>query len=174
MSSTSFDVSYNPGSSFRVTSSTSATRVHPLTGELKGHSGIDYGKAEGVASILGLDVPSAASGFVKDKGYQVAPDGTGWGNYVVVEHTRIDGTKFQTLYAHLNESSPLSINQEVSAGQSVGAIGASGGADGPHLHFEVVVDGNARPLTMGGSMGKRLDGLTFKDWGGLTPHDWNG
>lgn len=45
------NLTYNPGSSFSITSLPSASRISPITGELLGHQGIDYGRASGVSSI---------------------------------------------------------------------------------------------------------------------------
>jgi VCBS repeat-containing protein len=168
MSQVSFDA-YNPGSIFSLRSGI-GLRVHPVTGRLLGHQGLDWTRQPGAASIAGQSIPAAADGVVVDRGFQLNPtDGTGWGNYVVLEHTRADGTKFQTLYAHLQAPSGLNTGAVVAAGESVGLVGATGGATGPHIHMEVVVSGNARPLTMGGVAGVRINPATFAEWGGL-PH----
>jgi hypothetical protein len=134
-----------------------------------GHQGIDWSRVPGSASIAGAPIPVAADGVVVDRGFQLAADGTGWGNYVVVEHTRVDGTTFQTLYAHLQSPASLQPGARVAAGQSIGGVGATGGASGPHIHMEVIVNGNARPATMGGTRGLRLNPATFTEWGEL-PH----
>jgi hypothetical protein len=77
---------YNPGAKLKVKSPV-GVRIHPILNVSKEHAGIDYSKAEGVGSILGLPIPAAANGVVVDKGNQVSGDGTGWGNYVVIQHT---------------------------------------------------------------------------------------
>jgi Peptidase family M23 len=159
---------YNPGGPFFLRSS-AGLRTHPLTGAMIGHQGIDWSRVPGSASIAGAPIPVAADGVVVDRGFQLAADGTGWGNYVVVEHTRVDGTTFQTLYAHLQSPASLQPGAHVVAGQSIGGVGATGGASGPHIHMEVIVNGNARPATMGGTRGLRLNPATFTEWGEL-PH----
>lgn len=168
MSQISFDA-YNPGSIFSLRSGV-GLRVHPVTGALLGHQGLDWSRQPGAVSIAGQPIPVAADGVVVDRGFQLNPsNGTGWGNYIVVEHTRADGSKFQTLYAHLQAPSALSTGAVVLAGEAIGLVGATGGASGPHIHMEVVVGGNARPVTMGGVAGVRLNPAAFSEWGGL-PH----
>ena len=71
------------------------------------------------------------------------PSGSGWGNLVVVAHRH----GVRTRYAHLSRID-VQVGQRVSAGSTVGLVGATGEATGPHLHFEVVVRGaNVDPLS---------------------------
>lgn len=104
-----------------------------ITQGLHGWNGIDIGAARGTP------VRSAADGIVI-----VARTNGGWnggyGNYIVVTH----GNGTQTLYSHLR-SGIVSSGQEVSSGQVVGYVGATGKATGPHLHFEV--RGAANPFS---------------------------
>jgi murein DD-endopeptidase MepM/ murein hydrolase activator NlpD len=62
--------------------------------------------------------------------------GEAYGNHVVIDHG--DGT--WTLYAHLSAVN-VTDGQSVAAGDSIGAVGATGNASGPHLHFEVRTNG---------------------------------
>jgi peptidoglycan hydrolase-like protein with peptidoglycan-binding domain len=97
------------------------------------HTGIDYPAAKGTP------VTAAASGLVIVAGWSVG----GWGRLVTIEHS--SGTR--TLYAHLSRVG-VRPGQRVEAGQRIGRVGASGGATGPHLHFEVQLRGAAvDPLT---------------------------
>ncbi len=89
------------------------------------HSGLD------VVAPTGTPIAAAASGQIV-----LVSAGGGYGNYVVVRHD--DGT--ETLYAHLSEVWVVQ-GQWVTQGESVGAVGATGWATGPHLHFEVRVGG---------------------------------
>ena len=103
-------------------------RVHPISGELKFHSGIDidgYGNDGGpiVAAGSGTVITAASNG--------------GYGNYVIIDH----GDYTQTLYAHM---SGIAVSQGtyVSAGQTIGFLGQTGVATGTHCHFEVIVNGS--------------------------------
>ena len=91
------------------------------------HTGYD------IAGGYGTPVVAAFDGVV----IGVGSDGYGYGEYAVIGHP--NGTA--TLYAHLSAISVLAA-QIVSRGQQVGAEGSSGNSTGPHLHFEVLVDGH--------------------------------
>ena len=103
-------------------------RVHPITGEYKNHGGTDIGASYGTA------IYAADSGTVVS-----SSDGWngGWGNYVMIDH----GNGMQTLYAHMS-SRACSVGQTVSRGQTIGYVGSTGMSTGPHLHFEMYVNGS--------------------------------
>ncbi|GFP20661.1 murein hydrolase activator, partial [Candidatus Hakubella thermalkaliphila] len=63
--------------------------------------------------------------------------GGGYGNHIVIYH----GGGISTLYSH-NSRNAVSVGQKVEAGQIIGYVGATGNATGPHLHFEVRVNGS--------------------------------
>jgi murein DD-endopeptidase MepM/ murein hydrolase activator NlpD len=95
----------------------------------------------------GVDLPAPAGTPVAAAGFgRVAfagPSGSGWGNLVVVAHR----FGVRTRYAHLSRVD-VELGQRVSAGSTIGLVGATGEATGPHLHFEVVVRGaNVDPLS---------------------------
>ncbi len=92
------------------------------------HAGLD------LLAPLGTEVGAAAAGRVTYAGRLAG----GWGNLVVVAH--VDGVR--TMYAHLS-SVAVRVGERVSGGTVVGAVGATGDATGPHLHFEVRVRGAA-------------------------------
>ena len=91
------------------------------------HSGLDF------AAPAGTPVVAAAGGRVVHAGY-AGP----YGNLVVIDHSGVT-----TYYAHLS-SIAVSVDDKIGAGHQVGAVGATGNATGPHLHFEVRVGGHAR------------------------------
>jgi murein DD-endopeptidase MepM/ murein hydrolase activator NlpD len=97
------------------------------------HSGVDFRAPSGTA------VAAAASGRIVAAGVQPG----GWGKFVVVKHTH----GVRTLYAHLKRID-VRVGQHVATGAPIGLVGATGGATGPHLHFEVFVRGaNVDPQT---------------------------
>ena len=101
-------------------------RVHPITGTNKYHSGVDIGASYG-SSVLAAD-----SGTVILAGWN-----GGYGNCVVISH----GNGITTLYGHMS-SIAVSSGQNVSQGQTIGYVGSTGNSTGPHLHWEVAVNGS--------------------------------
>ena len=108
----------------RVTSGF-AMRFHPLLKSWRAHLGVDYG------APTGTSVRSVGDGVVHFAGRQ-----NGYGNVVEVQH----GNERTTLYAHLSRID-VRKGQKVEQGESIGAVGATGWATGPHLHFEFRVAG---------------------------------
>ncbi len=102
-------------------------RTHPISGKKSFHAGIDIGAASGTP------VTSFGPGVVTRAG----PAG-GYGNLVVIEH---DGG-VETRYAHLS-TIDVSVGDKIRNGQTLGTVGATGTATGPHLHFEVRQSGVA-------------------------------
>jgi murein DD-endopeptidase MepM/ murein hydrolase activator NlpD len=105
--------------------STFGSRVHPITGLIKLHAGVDIGVP------IGTPVYAAKSGKVIFADYL----GTA-GNAVMIQHD--DG--METRYYHLNKVKVES-GQTVKAGEEIAESGNTGGSTGPHLHFEVRVNG---------------------------------
>ncbi len=101
-------------------------RIHPITGEEKSHNGIDVGAAYG-ATVIAAD-----GGVVTLAGVY-----GGYGNCVMIDH----GNGYVTLYGHLSSIS-VSEGQGVSSGATIGYVGSTGIATGPHLHFEVFSGGS--------------------------------
>jgi murein DD-endopeptidase MepM/ murein hydrolase activator NlpD len=100
-------------------------RMHPIFGYERMHTGIDIGAPKN-ANII-----AANSGTVIMAGWS-----TGYGNRVVIDH----GGGIATLYAHCNKIL-VYVGQAVEQGQVVALIGETGWATGPHLHFEVMEEG---------------------------------
>ena len=125
----------------RVTSGF-AMRFHPILHQWKAHLGTDYGGA------IGTPVRSVGEGVVEFAGVQ-----NGFGNVVIIRHNSTD----ETLYAHLSRID-VRRGQNVAQGQRVGALGQTGWATGPHLHFEFRVNGVHKNPTL---IAKRNEGVTL-------------
>jgi murein DD-endopeptidase MepM/ murein hydrolase activator NlpD len=100
-------------------------RIHPLFGTARVHTGLDIG------APTGTPIHAAADGVVYSAGWR-----GGYGNAVVVDH----GGGMTTLYAHQSRVA-VSGGKQVSRGDVVGYVGSTGFSTGPHLHFEVRLDG---------------------------------
>jgi murein DD-endopeptidase MepM/ murein hydrolase activator NlpD len=101
-------------------------RTHPIFGDQRLHTGIDIGAGYGAPVI------AADSGTVAFAGVM-----SGYGNVIVIDH----GGGLATTYNHLS-AFYVGSGQSVSRGTSVGAVGCTGYCTGPHLHFEVRVNGS--------------------------------
>jgi murein DD-endopeptidase MepM/ murein hydrolase activator NlpD len=99
-----------------------------LWGQRNFHTGMDIGVG------YGTPVGAAAPGKVVLAGW----DG-GYGRCVLIDH----GDGLATRYAHLSRID-VGLGEQVSRGAVVGNVGESGNADGPHLHFEVIINGNVQ------------------------------
>jgi murein DD-endopeptidase MepM/ murein hydrolase activator NlpD len=100
-------------------------RNDPFRGRRKFHNGVD------LRAAYGTEVPTAAPGKVTFAGERGA-----YGLMVVVEHPN----GVETRYAHLS-STAVQPGDSVAAGQTIGRVGSTGRSTGPHLHFEVLLDG---------------------------------
>lgn len=90
------------------------------------HTGLDF------AGPTGQPVYAAKSGVVKEVAYEGA-----YGNTIVIEHAN----GYSTRYAHLNGAGNVSVGQSVAGGEQIGRLGSTGRSSGPHLHFEVMLNG---------------------------------
>ena len=110
---------YSPGSAY-------GWRMHPIYNEMRFHAGEDIGAPSGTP-ILAADSGMAT----------VIPDnGNGYGNYIMINH----GGGRVTLYAHMSGFA-ISDGATVNQGDVIGYVGSTGNSTGPHLHFEVRVNG---------------------------------
>jgi len=100
-------------------------RINPVTHRYSGHTGIDIGVP------YGTPIHAADGGTVIFAGWNVA-----YGNMTVIDH----GGGFSTMYAHQSKQL-VSVGDHVTQGQIIGYIGTTGWSTGPHLHFEIRVDG---------------------------------
>jgi murein DD-endopeptidase MepM/ murein hydrolase activator NlpD len=108
-------------------------REHPIFHTQRAHLGVDY------AAPTGTPVISVADGVVVESGFS-----GGFGNMVVVQHN----ARQSTVYAHLSKIA-VRKGQTIKQGDNLGAVGATGWATGPHLHFEFRINGrHVDPLTL--------------------------
>ena len=107
----------------RITSHFSRRRLHPVLNRVRAHTGVDYGAPHGAAVV------AVADGVVVSAGWA-----GGGGNQVRIRH---DGG-IETYYLHLSAFAPgIRAGARVEQGRTVGRVGATGTATGPHLHFSL-------------------------------------
>lgn len=117
----------------RITSGFSR-RFHPLLKEWRAHNGVDYG------APTGTKVRATADATVEFAGTQ-----RGYGNIVILKH----GSKHSTAYAHLQRfAQGIRKGARVAQGDTIGHVGSTGWATGPHLHYEFRINGSpTNPLS---------------------------
>lgn len=111
-----------------LTSNFNPKRVHPITGKIKPHNGIDIS----AGGILGKPVVAYADGKVISSGWNSG----GYGYLVIIQHDN----NVKTYYGHLKQQG-VKKGTKVKAGQIIGYVGSTGASTGPHLHFEIRVNG---------------------------------
>ncbi len=114
-----------PVASYTCISSRFGPRIHPITGEMKNHNGMD------IAANSGTTVYAADGGQVV-----LAEWYGGYGNCIMIDH----GNGYKTLYGHLSYIG-VTAGQTVNKGANIGQVGSTGNSTGPHLHFEVYQNG---------------------------------
>jgi len=114
------------------TASGYGARVQPCSACSSFHEGVDFDPG------FGAPVYAIAAGVVVEAS---TSNTAGFGTYVVIRHV-IDGSTIDSVYAHMQSGSmPLNIGDEVKVGQQVGNVGSTGISTGPHLHFELRING---------------------------------
>ena len=102
-------------------------RKHPIDGFNKMHKGTDF------AAPLGTPIMASGSGVIKKAGWC-----GGGGNCVVIKHN----STYQTIYAHMSKfAKGIRGGVRVKQGQTIGYVGSTGKSTGPHLHYEVLING---------------------------------
>ena len=102
-------------------------RKHPIDGFNKMHRGTDF------AAPMGTPIMASGSGVIKKAGWC-----GGGGNCVVIRHN----STYQTIYAHMSKfAKGIRKGVRVKQGQTIGYVGSTGKSTGPHLHYEVIVNG---------------------------------
>jgi murein DD-endopeptidase MepM/ murein hydrolase activator NlpD len=115
---------------FSRISSTFGNRLHPILGYTRAHKGTDY------AAAMGTPVRAIGDGIVISAGWNA-----GFGNLIQIRHPN----GFVTRYGHLSKiAEGIRSGAHVKMEQVIGKVGMTGLATGPHLHFEVLVNGEQR------------------------------
>ncbi len=124
-------------------------RNHPLLGFSRFHKGVDFG------APIGTAIGASGDGVVEKAG----PFGE-YGNYIKIRHT----ADYETAYAHMNGfAAGIRPGVHVRQGQTIGYVGMTGLATGPHLHYEVIVKGSQiDPQSVKMPSGTKLDGPALK------------
>ena len=104
-------------------------RVHPISGEKNYHTGVDIGMPEGTEILAGHDGTVTLAG-----------NAGGYGLCVAIEGEAYEGHTLTTKYGHCSQIL-VSAGQKVKAGDVIAKVGNTGNSTGPHLHLEVLVDG---------------------------------
>ena len=130
-------------------SSSFGMRKHPIDGFNKMHKGTDF------AAPMGTPIMASGDGVIKKAGWC-----GGGGNCVVIKHN----STYQTIYAHMSKfASSIRSGVRVKQGQTIGFVGSTGKSTGPHLHYEILINGkkvNSQTLKL--PSGKILKGKERK------------
>ena len=119
-----------PVSYTRISSGFSLHRMNPVLHFVRPHYGVDY------AAPTGTPIMAAGDGYIVFRGPKA-----GFGRCIIIRH----GGGYSTLYAHMSRfRSGLHIGSRVKQEQVIGYVGESGEATGPHLHYQIMVDGVPR------------------------------
>jgi murein DD-endopeptidase MepM/ murein hydrolase activator NlpD len=118
----------------RISSRFTKARYHPVLKKTRAHKGVDY------AAPKGTPIRATAAGRVIHAGRK-----GGYGNAVIISH----GSTYSTLYAHMSSfSRGIAKGSKVKQGQTIGRVGSTGLASGPHLHYEFRINGkHVNPLS---------------------------
>ena len=126
-------------------------RFHPILGYTRMHKGVDF------AVPTGTPVMAAGGGTVKFMGWA-----NGYGKFVLINH----GNGYATAYGHLSRFAPgMRVGARVRQGEVFAYSGMTGMATGPHLHYEIRIDGNqVNPLTVKMAQGRLLIGRLLRQF----------
>jgi len=118
----------------RISSAFSTGRMHPILGYMRAHQGVDY------AAPTGTPIRAAGNGKITFRGWR-----NGYGNFVTIQHN----ATISTAYGHMSRFANEKLGEKVKQGETIGYVGMTGLATGPHLHYEFRVNGVHRdPLTV--------------------------
>jgi len=120
-------------------------RRHPILGIIRMHTGVDW------ATAYGTPIFAAGNGVIEKAG----PAG-GYGKYVRIKHNN----GYETAYGHMSAfAKGLEVGKQVRQGQVIGFVGSTGESTGPHVHYEILVNGRfVDPMRVKLPRGRSLDG----------------
>jgi murein DD-endopeptidase MepM/ murein hydrolase activator NlpD len=126
-------------------------RMHPILGYSLMHKGVDFG------APIGTPIYAAGDGVIQ----QIGPFSS-YGNYIRVKHT----SQYATAYGHISRfAGSLHVGSRVRQGQVIAYVGMTGRATGPHLHYEVLVNGKQiNPQSIKLPTGEKLQGKELKTY----------
>lgn len=120
-------------------------RKHPIQGYTKMHRGVDF------SAPIGTPIYSAGDGTVTEMGWK-----SGYGKFIQIKHS----STLSTAYAHANNfAKGLKLGSKIKQGQVIAYVGTTGNSTGPHLHYEVRINGKqVNPTSVKGTPGIQLTG----------------
>ncbi|HVY90248.1 MAG TPA: M23 family metallopeptidase, partial [Hyphomonadaceae bacterium] len=126
-------------------SSPFGNRMHPILGYTKLHKGTDF------AAPTGTPIYAAGNGVIMRYGKF-----SDYGNYALIKHAN----NYETAYGHMSRyAAGLKVGSHVHQGEVIGYVGMTGGATGPHLHYEVHINGQPiNAMTLKLPTGRKLEG----------------
>lgn len=124
-------------------------RMHPVLGYSKMHKGLDFGAPSGTP------IYAAGAGTIAE----VGPKGS-FGNFIRIRHNG----QYQTTYAHMSKfAKGIRKGDKIKQGEVIGYVGATGRVTGPHLHYEILLDGaQVNPAKLQMASGDKLTGKALK------------
>jgi len=120
-------------------------RRHPILGYIKMHTGVDW------ATAYGTPIFASGNGVLE----KVGPEG-GYGKYIRIKHNN----GYETAYGHMSAfAKGMEVGKRVRQGQVIGFVGSTGQSTGPHVHYEILVNGRfVDPMRIKLPRGRSLDG----------------
>ncbi len=120
-------------------------RRHPILGYVKMHTGVDW------ATSYGTPIFASGNGVIEKAG----PEG-GYGKYIRIRHSN----GYETAYGHMSAfAKGMEVGKKVRQGQVIGFVGSSGMSTGPHVHYEILVNGRfVDPMRVKLPRGRSLEG----------------
>jgi murein DD-endopeptidase MepM/ murein hydrolase activator NlpD len=124
------------------------SRKHPILGYTKMHTGVDW------AAPLGTPIYAAGHGEIEKAGWE-----SGYGKYIRIKHNY----GYETAYGHMTAfARGIDPGVKVHQGQLIGYVGSTGQSTGPHVHYEIIVNGRmVDPMRIKLPRGRVLEGAVL-------------